>query len=730
MSAVATKKIGADLDQQLSFPAMFEEAYAELRLPTKFYPTAPLGEADLPAGTDLQSQWHEQKRLDAHRSAMNGVRDTKRATARALVSHAGYFGMPKAVLGQRIFANPSLGSGQADIYAARRTAPDSEEAPFHCVGGLSGGVLRSKEGQEFGKKLLADRLRQLNAIDVAKQEQMMGVPMGTIAEPPFAPAPGLVEAESPEMIKLAGLLTNLQNAVSGYGTGVSKLDISDYTELVSLIVRLAPRMSREVLEDLMAQLDVTVEALEGYEEDEEDSGVFLNYLRDNLPKLRRYVAGMLRGVNAPSVEVIDEAGKTKSSLVPAVETMSGKEKEALSRNLVRSLALTKKPAEKLLQRKTIEPGPEVAALAQQQPAAALPVAPAQRAARGVALPADGPYTRAQLEAASRANIYNTVKGRIAGLSALGKAAMINRILAVQGGEPGGAAAQQPQPAGANVGRGKAPKARRVHTIARMSDDFTPNAATREETEAAEAKANAGVYRLGTRFDLSGPQKFAEQGSLGFYGEVNPKFTGITLNEARVGKPDDAMAMLAAKTREAAPPVGLETPAAAVGKGRHMKKGGSGRRGRAESTESTSGAAEDTGAHEARAATAAEQARARQEHEAEVRARAFARRREMGTCASQASRSMKYCGRGEEDGLDEIKAEIAQRVSKKGGAKKAAPKKWIQEAVKGMKKGAFTKQALARDETPKEYAKEVLAHPGKHTVKTRRRAQFIKNIMKE
>lgn len=57
------------------------------------------------------------------------------------------------------------------------------------------------------------------------------------------------------------------------------------------------------------------------------------------------------------------------------------------------------------------------------------------------------------------------------------------------------------------------------------------------------------------------------------------------------------------------------------------------------------------------------------------------------------------------------------------------KKWIQKVVKKMEKGAFTKQGLRHGETPLEYAQDVLSHPKKHTLKTRRRAQFLKNISK-
>jgi hypothetical protein len=57
-------------------------------------------------------------------------------------------------------------------------------------------------------------------------------------------------------------------------------------------------------------------------------------------------------------------------------------------------------------------------------------------------------------------------------------------------------------------------------------------------------------------------------------------------------------------------------------------------------------------------------------------------------------------------------------------------KFIQRVVAKMDKGAFTKQALRHHETPEQYANDVLKHPKRHTLKTRRRAQFLKNIRKK
>lgn len=54
-------------------------------------------------------------------------------------------------------------------------------------------------------------------------------------------------------------------------------------------------------------------------------------------------------------------------------------------------------------------------------------------------------------------------------------------------------------------------------------------------------------------------------------------------------------------------------------------------------------------------------------------------------------------------------------------------KWIQKAMSHMKKGAFTSQSARHHKTTKQFANEVLKHPSHYKMKTRRRAQFLKNI---
>lgn len=82
------------------------------------------------------------------------------------------------------------------------------------------------------------------------------------------------------------------------------------------------------------------------------------------------------------------------------------------------------------------------------------------------------------------------------------------------------------------------------------------------------------------------------------------------------------------------------------------------------------------------------------------------------------------------GMPSIVSDVYKKFAPPGskyhsGAGKA--KKWIQKVVQDMKKGAFTKQALRHHMTPKEFAEEVLTHPDKYTLTTRRRALFVKNV---
>ena len=54
--------------------------------------------------------------------------------------------------------------------------------------------------------------------------------------------------------------------------------------------------------------------------------------------------------------------------------------------------------------------------------------------------------------------------------------------------------------------------------------------------------------------------------------------------------------------------------------------------------------------------------------------------------------------------------------------------WIAMAKKHLHVGAFTKQAKAHGETPKQFMKEVLHNPDDFDETTKRQARFMANIL--
>jgi len=314
MSGYGTKKPGADRVQQLTFPAVFSEAYANSGLQSRYMPSQHLVPERLPMGTDLQSVYHQQKKDDAHRRVMNAVRDNARADYRFLHSHANYYNLPRVMLSQRQFANPSNGN-QADIYSNRR------------VDGLRGGVLRTAEGQRWGRRKLGERVEELNAIDQAEAGFQLGETMAQTAEPMMVSQ----EVSDKATIDLVGRLQTIFNALES--RKFDRLLMSDVSDFLKLLFRFSASASREELEDVLEYLNMIEEMLIEFDlediaeaqyvgadddDDERDGSTDprsvankLNIVSTSLRKAREYVARMLAQVNRP----VPERKKLSSALV-------------------------------------------------------------------------------------------------------------------------------------------------------------------------------------------------------------------------------------------------------------------------------------------------------------------------------------------------------------------------------------------------------------------------------
>lgn len=294
MSAFGTKKRGADLAQQLTFPAVFSETVAHEANPYGYAPERASRPVELPVGDDLQDKYHEQKRLDAHNRVMNAVKDNKASIQRFLHSHQNY-ALPKPVLSQRRLANPSNGN-QADIYSHR---PIQWEVNWNSP--LQGGVLFTQEAQKWGRQKLKDRVNQLDAINLAKQEFLSGLPTGATA------VSGAPSEEFPigSKVELISLLEGIRSTVES--GKLTPLTLADSVKFLRLLFRWATTASAGDLMDVYdyfeGQPDGLIFMLEEYE-DEVASGaeleVIIEYnknLLETMRKVAQYLTVMIQNVD-------------------------------------------------------------------------------------------------------------------------------------------------------------------------------------------------------------------------------------------------------------------------------------------------------------------------------------------------------------------------------------------------------------------------------------------------
>lgn len=299
MSGYGTKKRGADLAEQLTFPAVFSEAVAQRQNPYGYLPQQQRNPVVMPVGDDLQDKYHAQKKLDADRRVMNAVMDNRASTARFLKSHQNY-DLPRPVLSQRQFANPSLGN-QSDIYSHRPIDWNQSS-----LSPLQGGVLFTQEAQKWGRQKLADRIPQLDAITLAKQAFLTGVPLGAVDR--GAP---LEDFPVGSKVELVALLQTIQSSAT-VGK-INALTVADSVKFLRLLFRWATTATSEDLTDVYNYIegdpDGIIYLLENIEEQfqegvAEGSPVkpYNDQLLQTMRKVARYLEAMIKSVDRSPAE--------------------------------------------------------------------------------------------------------------------------------------------------------------------------------------------------------------------------------------------------------------------------------------------------------------------------------------------------------------------------------------------------------------------------------------------
>ena len=232
----------------LGFPRAFETTYATYGQPPAWEPEEHFNSTFDDVGDDFQASWHEQKRKDAHYMADQKVHSTRMMNQRANESHAGYYKMPKPVLGQRRYANPSLGANSHSHATAREDQPGAPwTIQYNPVkfnnGGLQGGVLRSSAGQRYGKQILNARIGQLNEIE--KGLTTFSAASAGLGDAPKTRFPGATgnefnnELTSVSLVELAQLLQSVLDSTTASGGDIARFEVKDSVRAFALIVRAA-----------------------------------------------------------------------------------------------------------------------------------------------------------------------------------------------------------------------------------------------------------------------------------------------------------------------------------------------------------------------------------------------------------------------------------------------------------------------------------------------------------
>jgi len=355
IGAIATEKVQSD-ELNLGFPSAYQSVYAAKRLPLRFLPTT-VPNASLWEGNDLQSKIHESRKNDADYMARAKVASTQHSRVRYVGTPHGMGDQPKPRLAQRVFANPS--NGALMPYSGRQSHGD---APFHFAGGsdyesnhYTGGVLRSSQGQAFGKKVLLDRISQLNDIQMASQSFVTGsmgdngLSLGTDS---------MVSSNFPQAggLELNLLLQSIIDATMGGDTGgehLTRIDMSNCFKAITLIFRTVPRLENGEVTDILAKVDIILTNLQGLLDPDENITLSAQTREIALSldvlftKLKTYLEKMM----ATNGEVrqttqwnpLTNQNETSDVLVPTDRgtTLSLPERSKLSSNLITSLGFSK-----------------------------------------------------------------------------------------------------------------------------------------------------------------------------------------------------------------------------------------------------------------------------------------------------------------------------------------------------------------------------------------------------
>jgi len=308
MSAIATMKPGGQEAAFLTFPYVFQQRF---RMGENFYPEEMEPSLDLMVGTDFQSDFHEEKRRDAHQSVRNGIQ-ANATKERLMMTGFNNYHIPKPVLGQRIFANPSQGA--ESLYSARQDQPENN-APFQNSDGMRGGVVTSIEAQNFYKKQLANRIAQLNRINALAQGY--AVQLGQT----YKTEDNTKDGSFDKVQFFIFVRALMDSVIEG---DLNRFTFENLKEMLKMMFQFGPTMSEEDIDDIRESLDeMTIMVQNGLSDNPDIT---------NIPEKRAY---------AETLDVFIKKMIEFLALLQKSINSSTKDKIALVKSLQKSLQFDK-----------------------------------------------------------------------------------------------------------------------------------------------------------------------------------------------------------------------------------------------------------------------------------------------------------------------------------------------------------------------------------------------------
>lgn len=319
-------KPGGQHAVQQTFPYVFQQ---DFQAGTAYFPSGMAAPMNLMVGETFQSEYHRQKHADAVKSVYNGLNNNRTKEEKLLTGTANYH-LPRAVLGQRVFANPSLGAGSDS--SARR---DGAAAPWTIVqnlvptiqtvadtvrgfhgAGLQGGVMKTKEGFDYYTNNLRARIDQLNAMNSLATG--MPVPRGDITRP----VSDSRQSGSMEKIEFFLLFQVLEDSVTE--GDLSKFTFDSLKNMMAFLFSFAPTAEKEDFQDMIRSISSIRLSLEqGISETAGEENIF-----ENVPY-------------AETLTVYMEGMDEYVSQMFAKMNLSERDRRTLSNSLIKTLGFTR-----------------------------------------------------------------------------------------------------------------------------------------------------------------------------------------------------------------------------------------------------------------------------------------------------------------------------------------------------------------------------------------------------